>query len=154
MEARRIGRPVALDRAQLAGGIGDRGDGDLARLEPDVLRPGGGARGPTRNQQPLAGEIDRPDLVRQLGNEPFGDEIRGARRFSGRLRVCVYVVRPSRRPRCGLLRMTFFLNPINILRHPEERPKGASRRTHGCSCSLDGASIGLARCQGFAKVPP
>src|SRR5439155_15674505 len=38
-------------------------------------------------------------------------------------------VRPSRRPLRGLLRMRFFLNAIN-LPHPEERPEGASRRTH------------------------
>ncbi len=40
------------------------------------------------------------------------------------------LVRPSRRPLCGLLRMRFFLNSIINLPHPEERPKGASRRTH------------------------
>src|SRR6266849_2249781 len=39
------------------------------------------------------------------------------------------VARPSRRPLCGLLRMRFFLNVIRNLPHPEERPKGASRRT-------------------------
>ena len=34
-------------------------------------------------------------------------------------------VRPSRRPLLGLLRMTFFLNSITDLRHPEERATGA-----------------------------
>jgi hypothetical protein len=38
-------------------------------------------------------------------------------------------VRPSIRPLSGLLRMTFFLNAIKDLRHPEARPQGASRRT-------------------------
>ena len=52
----------------------------LARIEPDVLRPGGGTRRPRRNQQPLRGEVDRPELLRQLGHEPVGGEIRGARR--------------------------------------------------------------------------
>src|SRR6266568_5553134 len=41
------------------------------------------------------------------------------------------LVRPSRRPLRGPLRMTYFLNAIKILRHPEERPAGASRRTDG-----------------------
>jgi predicted small lipoprotein YifL len=34
-------------------------------------------------------------------------------------------VRPSRRPLRGLLRMTFLLNSITDLRHPEERATGA-----------------------------
>jgi hypothetical protein len=38
-------------------------------------------------------------------------------------------VRPSRQPLRGFLRMTFFVNAIKNSRHPEERPKGASRRT-------------------------
>src|SRR5437667_1639989 len=42
----------------------------------------------------------------------------------------ISILRPSRRPLRGLLRMTFFLNAIKELRHPEERPEGASRRTH------------------------
>src|SRR5260221_14576348 len=68
------------------------------------------------------------------------------------------LVRPSRRPRSlssgrpkagpggGLLRMRFFLNVIKILPHPEERPTGASRRTH------DAQSLrGFARCNLLAK---
>jgi hypothetical protein len=43
----------------------------------------------------------------------------------------IYVVRPSRRPLRGLLRMRSFLNAIKELAHAEERPKGASRSTHG-----------------------
>jgi hypothetical protein len=80
METRRIGRPVALDRAQPARGVGDRGDGDLARLEPNVLRPGGGARRPARDQQPLRGKFGLAEFARQLGGEAFGREIGGARR--------------------------------------------------------------------------
>ena len=40
-------------------------------------------------------------------------------------------VRSSRQPLRGFLRMRDFLNAIKSLPHPEERPKGASRRTHG-----------------------
>src|SRR5216684_2481920 len=36
-------------------------------------------------------------------------------------------VRPSRRPRCGLLRMTLFLNSITNLRHPEEARSAVSK---------------------------
>ncbi len=36
-------------------------------------------------------------------------------------------VRPSRRPRCGLLRMTFFLNSIASLPHPEEARSAVSK---------------------------
>jgi hypothetical protein len=105
MEARRIGRPVALDRAQPAGGVGDRGDVDLARIEPNVLRPGDRARRPAGDQQPLRGKFDRAELARQLGGEAFGREIGGARRRRGflvrrigrRLRGWIYAVRPSRR---------------------------------------------------------
>src|SRR5229473_1660786 len=39
----------------------------------------------------------------------------------------IIVVRPSRRPRCGLLRMTFFLNAITNLRHPEEARSAVSK---------------------------
>src|SRR6266851_4542519 len=45
-------------------------------------------------------------------------------------------MRPSRRPLRGLLRMRFFLNAINNLPHPEERPKGASRRTQNADAAL------------------
>src|SRR5436305_15324483 len=39
--------------------------------------------------------------------------------------------RPSRRPLRGLLRMTELSNATHTRRrHPEERPQGASRRTH------------------------
>src|SRR5580704_17313127 len=38
-------------------------------------------------------------------------------------------VRPSRRPLRGLLRMRNFLNALTNYPYPEERPKGASRRT-------------------------
>src|SRR5439155_19975891 len=44
----------------------------------------------------------------------------------GRLLV-IDAVRPSRRPRCGLLRMTFFLNAIINLRHPEEARSAVSK---------------------------
>ena len=42
--------------------------------------------------------------------------------------------RPSRRPRCGLLRMTFFLNAIINLRHPEEARSAVSKDA-GSSCN-------------------
>jgi UDP-N-acetylmuramate dehydrogenase len=41
------------------------------------------------------------------------------------------VVRPSRRPLRGLLRMRDICDAIKGLPHPEERPESASRRTHG-----------------------
>src|SRR5882672_4496311 len=46
------------------------------------------------------------------------------------------IARPSRRPLRGLLRMRIFLNAINNLPHPEERPQGASRRTHDVGAIL------------------
>src|SRR6266571_8691837 len=39
-------------------------------------------------------------------------------------------VRPSRRPRCGLLSMTFFLNSITSLPHPEEARSAVSKDDH------------------------
>src|SRR6266478_7962336 len=36
-------------------------------------------------------------------------------------------VRPSRRPRCGLLRMRFFFYSIKSLPHPEEARSGVSK---------------------------
>src|SRR5260370_32255552 len=41
------------------------------------------------------------------------------------------LVRPSRRPLRGLLRMTFFLNAIKNLRHPEEQRTRLEGRTAG-----------------------
>src|SRR6266849_7650972 len=41
----------------------------------------------------------------------------------------MHVVRPSRRARWALLRMTYFFSPIINLRHPEEAAKRLSRRT-------------------------
>jgi hypothetical protein len=46
------------------------------------------------------------------------------------------VVRPSRRPLRGLLRMRNFLTAIKGLPHAEEHPKGASRSTHGLAAGL------------------
>src|SRR6202035_4918761 len=39
------------------------------------------------------------------------------------------------------LRMRCLLNVIKGLRHPEERPKGASRRAHGCQAVLIAAAL-------------
>src|SRR5216684_778111 len=50
--------------------------------------------------------------------------------LASRPQAWLILVRPSRRPLCGLLRMRSFLNSIKSLPHPEERPAGASRRTH------------------------
>jgi hypothetical protein len=50
--------------------------------------------------------------------------------------VWIGVVRPSRRPLRGLLRMRNFLNAIKALPHAEERPTGASRSTHSLTAAL------------------
>jgi hypothetical protein len=50
--------------------------------------------------------------------------------------VWIGVVRPSRRPLRGLLRMRNFLNAIKGLPHAEERPTGASRSTHSLAAAL------------------
>jgi hypothetical protein len=42
----------------------------------------------------------------------------------------ISVVRPSRQPLRGFLRMRALLNAISNLPHAEERPTGASRSTH------------------------
>jgi len=44
-------------------------------------------------------------------------------------------VRPSRRPRRGLLRMRKLLGAIKKPPHAEERLKGASRSTHGANAA-------------------
>src|SRR6266852_80894 len=49
------------------------------------------------------------------------------------IRRWIGAVRPSRRPRCGLLRMTFFLNAIINPRHPEEARSAVSKDAQPCS---------------------
>jgi hypothetical protein len=78
VEDRGIERPVALQRAQMRGGVGDRGDRDLLRIEPDVLGPRGGAWRALGDQQAPVLALDRTQLVRELGEEPLGGEIGGA----------------------------------------------------------------------------
>src|SRR6185295_8951672 len=56
-----------------------------------------------------------------------------ARKFRKRW---IGIARPSRRPLRGLLRMRNSLSAIKDLPHPEERPKGASRRTHDMDALL------------------
>jgi hypothetical protein len=48
----------------------------------------------------------------------------------------INVVRSSRQPLRGFLRMRTLLNAINRSPHAEERPKGASRSTHGLAAAL------------------
>jgi hypothetical protein len=57
--------------------------------------------------------------------------------------------RPSRRPLCGLLRMTAFSMPSKPYRHPEERPTGASRRTQHPYAALRPNS-----CPASPRIPP
>ncbi|MGH6926732.1 MAG: hypothetical protein ACREEV_00335, partial [Dongiaceae bacterium] len=52
------------------------------------------------------------------------------------LGIWIDMVRPSRRPLRGLLRMRNSLIATNNLPHPEERPKGASRRTHSIGAGI------------------
>jgi hypothetical protein len=57
-------------------------------------------------------------------------------RLSGNRRVpWISVVRPSRRPLRGLLRMRSFLNAINGLPHAEERPRGRVSKHAAPRCS-------------------
>ena len=75
-------------------------------------------------------------MARQIGS-------RSLARRSGRSQYLIGM-RPSRRPLRGLLRMNDFLNAIKGLHHPEERPEGASRRTHDSIAALTAAALSTA----------
>src|SRR4029077_19377997 len=75
-----------------------------------------------RNKRPRLEATDRVERGGQLRHRQWACS-HAARTFPR-----IGTMRPSRRPLCRLLRMTFLLNSIKYTRHPEERPKGASRR--------------------------
>src|SRR5262252_3898341 len=52
------------------------------------------------------------------------------------LKCWIQIVRPSRRPLRGLLRMRTDFRAILSFPHPEERPEGASRRTHDSKAAV------------------
>src|SRR5260370_1174235 len=88
----------------------------------DPARDRGGARPAPPPSPPLS-------RIARLIDYPIAQQWFGGRGVS-RFQVWMILVRPSRRPLRGLLRMRFFLNPIKSLPHPEVRPPGTSRRTH------------------------
>lgn len=73
----RVLRPVALDLAQPFGGIADRRDLDLDRIEPDIGDPGDRFRGTGRDQEPIIASADLAELGGELVGEAFGREIAG-----------------------------------------------------------------------------
>src|SRR5271166_4706594 len=64
----------------------------------------------------------------------------------------INVVRPSRRPLRGLLRVRTLLNPINGSPHAEERSQSASRSTRRHRCSLSCSRCVLIRYQQLAGL--
>src|SRR6266851_3666548 len=118
-----IGKPPHARLGERLSEIGgDRlGEGAIAIAGQDFHRPAGksAALGP----DPAASRKCRCNKpARPKQSEPAEDSLPAANWMT--------LVRPSRRPLCGLLRMRFFLNSIISLPHPEERSEGASRRTH------------------------
>src|SRR5262249_19970087 len=73
-----IVRPVALNRAQLLGGVADRGDRNVKRVAPDVGAAGHGSLRPVR-QDKMAVNVTRgsSQLLLKLGKKAFGGEIAG-----------------------------------------------------------------------------
>ena len=57
--------PVALQGRELARPVADGGDGDPARLRPDVLGPGRGFRAPGQHQTAAHGDDAVPQLFQQ-----------------------------------------------------------------------------------------
>ena len=90
--ARRIGCPVALDRAQPPRRVPNRGNRDRYRVEPDILRPRRRKRRARRRAAAGHAQFDFAQFVRQLGDKSFRREIRrpGCRRagFGTMLRQC------------------------------------------------------------------
>jgi hypothetical protein len=66
---------MPLDRAEAPRRIADRSDLDPHGLEPDILRPGRGARRTRGEREPAVHDRDLAQLLEERLEEPFRREI-------------------------------------------------------------------------------
>ena len=83
VEARRIDRPIALDRPQLCGCIRNRGDRNLLRVEPDIRGPCGGPWRPRSDQEATVPRIGPTELMVEFFDKALRGEVGSANSHGG-----------------------------------------------------------------------